>query len=153
MAKETKKEEFDLDILTGIGHITFNGVKFDVEPIFLDEIAEFTNDGLPIPQVEQADGTPTSDRDLSLFLISVFAAKAPETDTETTASKGLFGKATTQATATTENRFAKSYKKWVEKKIKVNGESIQLSDLDRKYHLTKSDIVRLIRFLYEYSGF
>lgn len=152
MAKETKKEVFDLDILTGIGHITLNNVTFDVEPVFLDEIAEFTSDGVPIPDVLNRDGTPKDDRELSLFLISVFATKDTDIRTET-ATKGLFGKSTTTENSTTENKFAKGYRKWIEKKIKVGGESVNLSDLDRKYHLKKSDIIRLVRYLYEFSGF
>lgn len=141
------------------GVFVANGYKFTVKPIYLGEETEYLSDVSYALYPRTKEGQEITDKDLSHYAMMLFRK-----ENGINAEKeriGLFERF--------KRWFAKTFKhnyeyysdnpsvlglvKWIEKKVSYKGRSIKFYDLERKYGLTKSEIVKLFGYFQDLSGF
>ena len=139
------------------GFFEVNGYTFEVSPIRLNEENQYNRE-VPVflyPRDENGNRVEDlEDKDLALHLRQIYANGENKTE-------GLFAKiklwlvkhTTKRYRYYSDNLYVCGIAKWAEKKIKYNGKHISFSDLERKYKLTKSEIVKLLGYLEDLSFF
>lgn len=152
-----------LDTILERGEIVLNGYKFTVKPVYFGEESEYLQD-VPIPIYPQAkEKSEITDKDLSRFGIMLFIQDMENADGKKLKKKlGLFQRIKRWWT----KKFVHDYRyysdnpsilglvKWIERKVYYKGHPIRFYDLERKFHLSKSEIVKLFGFFQDnVSGF
>lgn len=149
-----------LDNVLERGEIVLNGYTFTVKPVFFGEERDYLQD-VPIsiyPHSKQEQ--ELTDKDISRFGIALFMQDG--TEYEQSKKIGLFGKIKRWFV----KKFIHDYRyysdnptilglvKWIEKKVYYKGRPIRFYDLERKFGLNKSEIVKLFGFFQDdVSGF
>lgn len=134
-----------------------NGYKFTVKPIFLGEETEYLSDVSYALYPRAKEGQEFTDKDLSRYAIALFKNEKSEVEQDL----GLFDRF--------KRWFAKTFKhnyeyysdnpsviglvKWIERKVYYKGRNIKFYDLERKFGLNKSEIVKLFGYFQDLSGF
>lgn len=155
--KDSNIDILNEDTMMERGNFTANGYTFIVRPIYLKEEEEFFSDVMfsPIPEAEEGIDKLTDEK-LSQWAIALFSK---EVNNKSEKKKKKF-----------EKIFSFFYKKkdynyysdvpvvqplikWIERKVTYRGRKIRFYDLERKYWISKADIIRLIIYLYKISGF
>lgn len=140
------------------GIFVANGYKFVVKPIYLGEESEYLSDVSYALYPHTKDGQELTDKDLSRYAIALFQLNPSDNENE---QLGLFGKIKRWLV----KAFSKDYRfysynpsilglvKWIEKKVYYKGKRIKFYQLERKFGLSKSEIVKLFGYFQELSGF
>lgn len=140
------------------GEIILNNHKFVVEPIYLMEEQSYFDD-VPFSPYPKKKDEEYSDKELSQFAIALFIAGSNDEDEKKKKNfiQRVFGKIRKKVkkdyTYYSDNPRILGLVKWIEKKVSYKGRKVRFYDLERKYKLNKSEIVRLFGFLQELSGF
>lgn len=141
------------------GTFEANGYKFTVKPIFLGEESEYLDDVAYALYPRAKEGEEITDKDLSHYAMMLFREVPGKNDKHERI--GLFERFKRWFAKT----FIKNYEyysdnpsvlglvKWIERKVFYKGKRIRFYDLERKYGLTKSEIVKLFGYFQDLSGF
>lgn len=136
-----------------------NGYEFVVKPIYLMEEDEFLSD-VPYSLYPQSkDGSVLTDKDLGYYAIAMFRNKVlSESEKENTRViekiKIWFSKHFSHTYRYyADNPSVLGLVKWVEKKVFYKGKPIKFYELERKFMLNKSEIVKLFGYLQDLSNF
>lgn len=136
-----------------------NGYKFTVKPIFLGEESEYLEDVAYALYPRAKEGEELTDKDLSHYAMMLFRKSSDKNDKHERV--GLFERFKRWLAKT----FTKKYEyysdnpsvlglvKWIERKVYYKGKRVRFYDLERKYGLTKSEIVKLFGYFQDLSGF
>lgn len=148
-----------LDTMLERGEIILNGYKFVVKPLYLKEEPYFFED-VPISiYPKPKEGQELTDKDLSHFAIALFSI-----DHDSSKEKPKQG-FIERIKRWYIKHFVKDYRyysdnpsvlglvKWIEQKVYYKGRLVRFYDLERKFNLSKSEIVKLFGFFQEISGF
>ncbi len=159
--QKAKNEEKMLERWT----YTANGYTFTVMPVFLGEEQEFIDDIMnasPVPAKIIEEGVMPTDRELSRWAITLFSdgvnrpLKEGRKKPLLERIKNFFYQKILRRKNYTyyENIPAgMPIAKWVERKVTYKGKNVLFYELERKYQLNKTEIEKLVIFLYQISGF
>lgn len=154
-----ENKESSLEVMSERGTFIANGYKFTVKPVYLGEESEYFDDVAYALYPKVKDEEEVKEKDLSHYAIMLF--RKDNSVYEKTESLGLFGRFKRWFAKT----FIKNYEyysdnpgvlglvKWIEKKVYYKGRPIRFYDLERKFGLTKSEIVELFKCFQDLSGF
>lgn len=154
-----EKEDNGYQTMLERGIFEANGHKFTVKPIFLGEETEYLSDVSYALYPRTKDGQEPTDKDLSHYAIMLF--RKDDSANDKPEHIGLFERFKRWFTKT----FVKNYEyysdnpsvlglvKWIERKVYYNGKKVKFYDLERKYGLNKSEIVKLFGYFQDLSGF
>lgn len=157
MSNEINKES-DRQNMLERGEFVANGYKFVVKPICLGEEDEYLEDVPYVLYPQMKEGKDPTDKDLSRYAIALFRNPSGSDDEK---SLGFIERIKLWF----HKKFSRDYKyysdnpsvlglvKWIEKKVYYNGKHIRFYDLERKYGLNKTEIVKLFGFFQDMSGF
>lgn len=146
------------DYMLERGVFEANGYKFVVTPVYLGEETDYMMDVSYALYPHTKEGEELTDKDLSRYAIALFRFNPDEIQPE---KLGLFGKIKLMLV----KAFNKDYRyysynpsilgliKWVEKKVYYKGRRIKFYQLERKFGLNKSEIIKLLGYFQELSGF
>lgn len=141
------------------GTFIANGYKFTVKPVFLGEESQYLEDVAYALYPRTKDGKDPTEKDLSHYAMMLF--READRNDEESERIGLFERFKRWFAKT----FIKNYEyysdnpsvlglvKWIERKVFYKGKHIKFYDLERKYGLTKSEIVKLFGYFQDLSGF
>lgn len=152
-----EEAENGLDAMLERGIFIANGYKFVVKPIYLGEETEYMLDVPYFIYPQPKDNEEITDKDLNRYAMMLFQkSKNPKNQ-----KIGLFERF--------KRWFAKTFKKnyeyysdnpsvlglvkWIERKVYYKGKNIKFYDLERKFGLTKSEIMELFGYFQDLSGF
>lgn len=136
-----------------------NGYKFTVKPVFLGEESEYIEDVGGAFYPRKKNGEELTDKDMSHYAMALFQKTSGTNDRQEWL--GLFGRFKRWFAKT----FTKNYEyysdnpsvlglvKWIERKVYYKGKRIRFYDLERKFGLNKSEIVKLFVYFQDLSGF
>lgn len=134
-----------------------NGYKFDVHPIYLLEEKDYLSD-VPYalyPQSDNEDGP--DDKELSHYAMALFRYNGTSPKEVTSRweriKEWLAKKFTHKYRYYSDNPNILGLVKWIEKKVYYKGRPIRFYDLERKFKLNKSEIVKLFGYFQDISGF
>ena len=137
------------------GVYSANGYTFSVEPVYFKEETEYFFD-VPLSLHLQESKSEITDKDLVEYFIALFQANNKAKDQE---SLGWFARVKLWLVKHTRKGYysdcpgAIGMVKWIEKKVKHKGKNIRFYDLERKFKLSKLEVVRLYRYMETLSGF
>ncbi len=157
--KDTNNQKMETIFQRGM--FEANGYQFSVSPIFLEEIDEYINDQVYVPNKYNEDETEKTDKQLGEFLIGCFArTEEEELEDESFQQEPKSGFLQKNKTTETKDKadyskypLAQGFIKWIERKVSYKNELIKFQDLEHKFFLTKGEIARLIIYISELSGF
>lgn len=142
------------------GYFEANGYIFDVRPITFFESMEIFNDKkVWIPSRYDQNGEEFTDQELGRMFMRFFKKKEPEqreaTQVEAPSKTSLFKRRKAEEESVDYSQYPDAWPmiKWLERKVSYNGEPIKFTELETKYLLTKGEIVNLLIYLFEMSGF
>lgn len=142
------------------GYFEANGYIFDVRPITFFESMEIFNDKkVWIPSRYDQNGEEFTDKELGRMFMRFFKKKEPEqreaTRVEAPSKTSLFKRKKAEEEPVDYSQYPDAWPmiKWLERKVSYEGEPIKFTDLETKYLLTKGEIVSLLIYLFEMSGF
>lgn len=142
------------------GYFEANGYIFDVRPITFFESMEIFNDKkVWIPSRYDQNGEEFTDQELGRMFMRFFKKKESEqreaTQVEAPSKTSLFKKKKAEEESVDYSQYPDAWPmiKWLERKVSYEGEPIKFTDLETKYLLTKGEIVNLLIYLFEMSGF
>lgn len=150
------------EIMLERGQYEANGFVFDIEPVYYKEIADYERDvKVPLYPREETGllKEEVTDEELATHGIAIFSyLNRDDTNQE---QQSIYKRIKLWLVKHTSKR-GKEYHsynpavsgiiKWIEKKIKYNGEHIMFDDLERKYKLSKSEIIKMFGY-FEYLSF
>ncbi len=142
------------------GKFTANGYVFTVKPLLLGEEDEYLED-VKVALYPRAEGKKPedfTDKELSQYAIWLFSQR---NEVALPKKQGLLDKLKLRLVKTfcknyqyySDNPKAMGIIKWVEKKIYYKNKRIKFYDLERKYGLSKSEIIKMLGYFEELSGF
>lgn len=149
------------EIMKERGHFTANGYTFTVEPVTLDEEDQYFSEVGCFLYPHNKDGSEVediSDRELASFARALFLVDRKDNDSH---KRGALEKIKLWLV----KHFCRDYRfysdtptimagiKWIEKKVKYKGKRIRFYDLERKYGLSKVEIVKLFGYFEKMSNF
>lgn len=149
----------DYETMTQRGTFVANGYKFTVKPVYLGEEMDYLADvSYPLYPRAKEDGEEPTDKELSVWAMMLFKQENKQDDR---IKLGLFEKFKRWVAKTfvknyqyySDNSSVSGLVKWIEKKVSYKGKPIKFYDLERKYGLTKSEIVKLFKYFQDLSGF
>ena len=141
------------------GTFEANGYKFTVKPIFLGEESEYLEDVAYALYPRAKEGEEITDKDLSHYAMMLFREVNSKNDKHERV--GLFERFKRWFSKT----FIKNYEyysdnpsvlglvKWIERKVYYKNKRIKFYELERKFGLTKAEIVKLFGYFQDLSGF
>ena len=141
------------------GTFEANGYKFTVKPIFLGEEAEYLDDVAYALYPRAKEGGEITDKDLSHYAMMLFREVNSKNNKHERV--GLFERFKRWFAKT----FIKNYEyysdnpsilglvKWIERKVYYKNKRIKFYELERKFGLTKAEIVKLFGYFQDLSGF
>ena len=141
------------------GTFEANGYKFTVKPIFLGEEAEYLDDVAYALYPRAKEGEEITDKDLSHYAMMLFREVNSKNNKHERV--GLFERFKRWFAKT----FIKNYEyysdnpsvlglvKWIERKVYYKNKHIKFYELERKFGLTKAEIVKLFGYFQDLSGF
>lgn len=141
------------------GTFEANGYKFIVKPIFLGEEAEYLDDVAYALYPRAKEGEEITDKDLSHYAMMLFREVNSKNNKHERV--GLFERFKRWFAKT----FIKNYEyysdnpsvlglvKWIERKVYYKNKRIKFYELERKFGLTKAEIVKLFGYFQDLSGF
>lgn len=142
------------------GYFEANGYIFDVRPITFFESMEIFNDKkVWIPSRYDQNGEEFTDQELGRMFMRFFKKKEPEqreaTRVEAPSKTSLFKRKKAEEESVDYSQYPDAWPmiKWLERKVSYEGEPIKFTDLETKFLLTKGEIVNLLIYLFEMSGF
>lgn len=154
-----EKQDNGYETMTQRGTFEANGFTFTVKPVYLGEEDEYLEDVPYALYPRKKDEKEPTSKDLSHYAIMLF--RNDVVDSDKTYTPGLFERFKRWFAKT----FTKKYEyysdnpsvlglvKWIEKKVYYKGKPVRFYDLERKFGLTKSEIVKLFGYFQELSGF
>lgn len=136
------------------GEFVANGYKFKVKPIYLGEESDYLDDVTYVLYPRRKDGEEITDKDLSIYAMGLFKADNQQ-------ALGFFQKLKRWFVKTfihnheyySDNPNVVGLVKWIEKKVYYKNRPIHFYDLERKFGLSKAEIVKLLGYFQELSGF
>ena len=150
------------EIMFERGHFTANGYTFTVEPVRLGEEEQYLSDVrfflYPHDENGRAVEEPT-EQELTRFAIALFMKKGAKK--KAPSKPGLIPRVKLWLA----KHIKKDYRlyadnpeimgalKWIERKVKYKGKNIRFYDLERKYGLSKAEIINLFGYFEKMSGF
>lgn len=151
-------EEISKDTMLERGEFIANGYKFTVKPIYLGEETDFLNDVPYTLYPSKKDDTELTEKDLSRYAIYLFNGSKENNNSK---KKNIFSKIIDFFKKKIDknqlyyagNESVLGLVKWIEKKVYYKGKNIKFYDLERKYKLSKSEIVKLFGYFQDLSGF
>ena len=141
------------------GTFEANGYKFTVKPIFLGEEAEYLDDVAYALYPRAKKGEEITDKDLSHYAMMLFREVNSKNNKHERV--GLLERFKRWFAKT----FIKNYEyysdnpsvlglvKWIERKVYYKNKRIKFYELERKFGLTKAEIVKLFGYFQDLSGF
>ncbi len=147
------------EIMLERGKFTANGYTFTVKPIYLGEEDEYKEDVKFALYPRTNEKKEYTDKELNQYAILLFSKN--NGFSVSTAPTGLFGKLKLCLVKT----FCKNYQyysdnpaivgviKWIEKKVYYKNKRIKFYQLERKYGLSKAEIIKLFGYFEYLSGF
>lgn len=141
------------------GTFEANGYKFTVKPIFLGEEAEYLDDVAYALYPRAKEGEEITDKDLSHYAMMLFREVNSKNNKHERV--GLLERFKRWFAKT----FIKNYEyysdnpsvlglvKWIERKVYYKNKRIKFYELERKFGLTKAEIVKLFGYFQDLSGF
>lgn len=149
-----------LDTVLERGEIVLNGYKFVVKPVYYGEELDYLEDVPFSIYPKSKEDRELTDKELGHFGIALFSQD--NLSDESSNKIGLFQRLKRWY----RKHFTKDYRyysdnpsviglvKWIERKVYYKGRPIRFYDLERKYNLSKSEIVKLFGFFQnDVSGF
>lgn len=133
-----------------------NGYSFTVTPVFLGEENEYFSDVSYALYPAKKDGQEVTDKDLSHFAMALFRDDGTKLENVGFAERlkiFIAKKFTHTYKYYSDIPSAAKIAKWVEKKVSYKGKPVKFYDLERKFQLSKSEIVNLLKTLQDASGF
>ena len=150
-------EPTSYEVMQERGKFEANGYIFTIEPVYFGEEEEYWQDVQFLLHPEKDDCT---DRDLAKFGIMLFQMGGSKGN-NVKGQLGLFQRMILWLVKHTTKRY-KYYSdnpsmvgaiKWIEKKVKYKGKHIRFYDLERKFGLSKSEIIKMFGYFEAMSGF
>ena len=142
------------------GYFEANDYIFDVRPITFFESMEIFNDKkVWIPSRYDQNGEEFTDQELGRMFMRFFKKKEPEqreaTQVEAPSKTSLFKRKKSEQESVDYSQYPDAWPmiKWLERKVSYEGEPIKFTELETKFLLTKGEIVNLLIYLFEMSGF
>lgn len=157
-----KINDIDRNSMFERGKITLNGYTFTVKPILLGEEDDYREDVKYNLYPRNPDGTKKTDcTELELKQYIRYLFKKDDMTTFTNGQAGLLKKIKLWLVKTfrrdymyySDNLAVLGLVKWIEKKVYYKGRHIRFYDLERKYKLTKIEILKLFEYFEELSDF
>lgn len=133
-----------------------NGYSFTVIPVFLGEENEYFSDVSYALYPSKKDGQEVTDKDLSHFAMALFRDDGTKLENVGFVERVkifIAKKFTHTYEYYSDVPSAAKIAKWVEKKVFYKGKPVKFYDLERKFQLSKSEIVNLLKTLQDASGF
>lgn len=133
-----------------------NGYSFTVIPVFLGEENEYFSDVSYALYPAKKDGQEVTDKDLSHFAMALFRADSSEPEKLGFVERAkifIAKKFTHTYRFYSDVPSAAKIAKWVEKKVYYKNRPVKFYDLERKFKLSKSEIINLLKLLQDASGF
>lgn len=136
-----------------------NGYKFTVKPVFLGEESEYLDDVAYALYPRAKEGEEITDKDLSHYAMMLFREVNSKNNKHERV--GLLERFKRWFAKT----FIKNYEyysdnpsvlglvKWIERKVYYKNKRIKFYELERKFGLTKAEIVKLFGYFQDLSGF
>lgn len=158
-----KQIEKSTEVMTERYEFSANGYSFTVKPVFLgEEDAYFADVSYALYPVKK-DGKEVTEKDLSHFAMALWRKHDanPKKDDSEPEKVGFLER----VKIFIAKKFTHTYEyysdvpsaakiaKWVEKKVSYKGKPVKFYDLERKFQLSKSEIVNLLKTLQDASGF
>lgn len=149
------QEDNGLGLALDRGIYIANGHKFIVKPVYLGEEDDYLNDVPYYIYPKKTDDL--DDEKLNQFAMMLFSKKfggTPEKRGKFENIKRWFVKTFNKKDGYYTN-FPKALGliKWIERKVYYKGKPIKFYDLERKFGLTKVEIVKLFGYFQDLSGF
>lgn len=158
--EDEEELEYTKEQMLERGYFEANGYIFDVRPITFFESMEIFNDKkVWIPSRYDQNGEEFTDQELGRMFMRFFKKKEPEqreaTRVEAPSKTSLFKRKKAEEESVDYSQYPDAWPmiKWLERKVSYEGEPIKFTDLETKYLLTKGEIVNLLIYLFEMSGF
>lgn len=158
--EEEEELEYTKEQMLERGYFEANGYIFDVRPITFFESMEIFNDKkVWIPSRYDQNGEEFTEQELGRMFMRFFKKKEPEqreaTQVETPSKTSLFKRKKVAEESIDYSQYPDAWPmiKWLERKVSYEGEPIKFTDLETKFLLTKGEIVNLLIYLFEMSGF
>lgn len=148
-----------MDTMLERGIFEANGYKFTVRPIFLGEESEYLSDVSYALYPRAKEGEELTDKDLSHYAIMLFrkensVIQKPERIGLLERFKRWFAKTFTKNYEYySDNPSVLGLVKWIERKVYYKNKRIKFYELERKFGLTKAEIVKLFGYFQDLSGF
>ena len=133
-----------------------NGYSFTVKPVFLGEENDYFSDVSYALYPAKKNGQEVTEKDLSHFAMALWRKddSEPEKLGFLERVKIFIAKKFTHTYEYyADVPSAAKIAKWVEKKVFYKGKPVRFYDLERKFQLSKSEIVNLLKVLQDASGF
>ena len=153
---EEKQNDNGHSIMTERYEFTANGYSFSVKPVFLGEEKDYLSDVSYALYPVKKNGQEVTEKDLSHFAMALFRADESGKVKLSIAERFkifIARKFTHTYEYYSDVPSAAKIAKWVEKKVFYKGKPVKFYDLERKFQLSKSEIVNLLKMLQDASGF
>ena len=139
------------DISINRGKFTANDVSFKVRPVTVEEFDSY----MPMLNETIAFIKESESVDLRKMLTAKFSLKATKRTSNFLIIIINHICSTFFKNYIHYKRFKHGYiiAKWFEKLVTVNGKKVRFYDLERKYYLNKNEIIKLLNYINELSGF
>lgn len=157
-----EEPEYTKEQMLERGCFEANGYIFDVRPITFFESMEIFNDKkVWIPSRYDQNGEEFTEKELGRMFMRFFRKVEEPEKREATQSTvppkaSFFKKKNKEQKETVDYyQYPDAYPmiKWLEKKVYYDGELVKFTDLETKFMLSKGEIVNLLIYLFEMSGF
>ena len=165
MAEQEMQLPGTSEIMAERGEFIANGYTFTIEPIYYNEESAF-QDAMPHYSGKQfclfprdKDGTikkTTSDDELAKFGIMLFQLQDADPEEAYKGSRfkvWLYKHLFKDYRYYVDNPNVMGFIWWVEKKVSYKGRHIKFYQLERKFKLTKAEIIKMLGYLEAISGF
>lgn len=160
IVEKEEEVEYTKEQMLERGSFEANGYVFEVRPItFFESMEIFTDKKVWIPSRYDQNGEEFTEQELGRMFMRFFRKKESEQREDSQDIEqhktSIFKRKKVEEAPVDYSQYPDAYPmiKWLEKKVSYDGDPIKFTELETKFLLTKGEIVNLLIYLFEMSGF